>query len=199
MHIIPEQLYHVYSQGNNHETIFRERADYLYFLNRVRKRVLPVSDIVCYCLMPNHYHFMIYTSPKACKSIKLGNIISQELPNAFRILNSGYANEFNKKYKRSGSLFRQKTKFKLLTNNSQLADYSFICFNYIHQNPLKSGLAKKMENWEFSSFQDYLGNRNGTLCNYIIAQELLGINHNTFYEESYAVIQDSVLDKLILV
>ncbi len=197
MHIIPEQLYHIYSQGNNQEAIFRERADYVYFLNRVRKRVLPVSDIICYCLMPNHYHFMVNANPKACMPVKLGNIISQELPNAFRILNSGYANEFNKKYKRSGSLFRQKTKFKLLTNNSQSGDYSFICFNYIHQNPLKSGLVKKMEDWEFSSFQDYLGNRNGTLCNYTIARELLGINNNTFYEESYAVIQDSVLDKLI--
>ncbi len=197
MRIIPEQLYHVYNQGNNCEIIFREADDYFYFLNRVRARVLPVADIICYCLMPNHYHFMINTNNKSCNSILLGSIISQELTNAFRLLNSGYANEFNKKYARSGSIFRQKTKFKLLTTDSQSGDYSFICFNYIHQNPLKARLVNKMEDWEFSSFQDYLGKRNGTLCNYTLAQKLLNISPITFYDDSYGVIQDSVLDKIV--
>jgi len=196
MPILPAQFYHVYSQGNNHEIIFKERTDYLNFLNSVRKKILPKGDIVCYCLMPNHYHFLLYTTIQGCKSIQLGNIISQEISNAFRLLNSGYANKFNKKYNRSGSLFRQKTKFKLLNNNSQQVDYPFICFNYIHQNPLKAGLVKKMEDWEFSSFRDYLKTRNGTLCNYTIAKELLAINTKFFYQESYSVIKDSVLDKL---
>ena len=68
-------------------------------------------------------------------------------------------------------------------------DYPFICFHYIHQNPLKAGLVKRMEDWEMGSFQDYAGLRNGTLCNRKIAQELLCIpsNPEEFIELSYGV------------
>jgi|TARA_R100000027_G_C2235254_1_gene90369 REP element-mobilizing transposase RayT len=105
--------------------------------------------------MPNHYHFLIYTNQKSIEPVKLGLLESQVLKNCFRLLNSRYSTEYNNKYSRTGSLFRQKTKFKILENRKD--NYPFICFNYIHQNPLKAGLVKKMEDWKYSSFQDCLG------------------------------------------
>jgi len=47
------------------------------------------------------------------------------------------------------------------------------CFHYIHQNPWKAGLVSKMENWKYSSFSDFAGFRDGTLCNKQLALELL--------------------------
>ena len=44
-------------------------------------------------------------------------------------------------------------------------DYLLSCFLYIHQNPLQAGLVNKLEDWEFSSYLDYVGLRNGTLVN----------------------------------
>ena len=54
-------------------------------------------------------------------------------------------------------------------------DYPFICFHYIHQNPVKAGLVKRMEEWEMSSFRDFAGIREGTLCNEKLAYDLLDV------------------------
>ncbi|HEY9885898.1 MAG TPA: hypothetical protein V6C96_01425, partial [Vampirovibrionales bacterium] len=114
MRLVEENIYHVYNQGNNKEAIFRDNEDYISFLKRVRKRVFPNAEILSYCLMPNHYHFLVYANQKSIESIQLGFIESQVLKNSFRLLNSGFSSEFNIKYARTGSLFRQRTKFKVL-------------------------------------------------------------------------------------
>lgn len=194
MKLLPDQIYHIYNQGNNQETIFKDDKDYINFLRRFRDRVLPYAEVICYCLMPNHYHFLVYTNESSVETIQLGSLETQALQNCFRLLNSGYANEFNNKYQRTGSLFRQKTKFKSLIDNH--SDYPFVCFNYIHQNPMRAGLVKKMEDWQFSSFQDFLGERNGTLCNFELASQLLDIQKDDFYETSYSVINENLIDKL---
>jgi REP element-mobilizing transposase RayT len=194
MKLVAENIYHVYNQGNNKETIFRDHQDYISFLKRVRKRVFPIAEILNYCLMPYHYHFLIYTNQKSIESIQLGLLESQVLKNSFRLINSGFSSEINNKYSRTGSLFRQKTKFKLLENRKD--NYPFICFHYIHQNPLKAGLVEKMEDWKYSSFQDYLGLRNGTLCNFQLAEKLIAIQKDDFYNSSYSVINEKLADKL---
>ena len=60
-------------------------------------------------------------------------------------------------------------------------EYLKACFNYIHQNPVKAGLVKNAEDWEFSSFRDYLGFRNGNLVNLIKAEEF-GLKCDEWYE-----------------
>lgn len=53
-----------------------------------------------------------------------------------------------------------------------------------------------MEEWEFSSFKDYLGLRNGTLCDKDLAIDLLGINIGNFYQESYDVIPSEQIKRI---
>lgn len=103
-------IYHIYNQGNNKETIFQERVDYLRFIGKVRTLVYPNASILTYCLMPNHFHFMVFTNLNSVEKIKVGNIELTNLSNSFRLLLSEYAKEYNLKYNRSGSLFRAKTK-----------------------------------------------------------------------------------------
>ncbi|WP_338763053.1 transposase [Bernardetia sp. ABR2-2B] len=198
MHFESETLYHIYNQGNNQETIFLEKADYVVFLYKIKERIAPFCQIINYCLMPNHYHFIINATEESSELIKLGGININKLTNGFRLLNSLYANQFNEKYKRSGSLFRQKTKAKSLEYSHK--DYPFICFNYVHQNPIKAGLCEKMEDWEFSSFRDYWGVRNGKLINKEFAFELIDISENKeiFYEDSYCNILDDDIKELYL-
>ncbi len=53
---------------------------------------------------------------------------------------------------------------------------------------MKAGLVHKLEDWENSSFRDYLGLRNETICNLELSKARLNINFDKFYDESYGVI-----------
>ncbi len=53
-------LYHIYNQGNNRQQIFFSHENYIFFLKKLKKHILPHADILAWCLMPNHFHLMIY-------------------------------------------------------------------------------------------------------------------------------------------
>jgi putative transposase len=177
----PNQLYHIYNQGNNRQKTFFDDDNYIFFLDKVRKYIFPCADIFGYCLMPNHFHFLIRTNEASCVIKKVGAIEMPALVNGFRNLESSYAQAINKRFKRTGSLFRQKTKFKYIKD-----DYNAVfCLHYIHQNPLKAGLAVKLEEWRYSSFAGYCEYRKGNLLTSEFAYEVLPIERDTFYEDSY--------------
>lgn len=56
---IPGKYYHVLNRGNNRENVFLVDGNYRFFLEKWRKYVLPYLEILAYCLMPNHFHFLI--------------------------------------------------------------------------------------------------------------------------------------------
>ena len=100
-------------------------------------------------------------------------------------LQSGYTKGINKQEGRTGSLFRQKAKLKLVETRDK--NYPFIAFHYIHQNPMKAGLVAKMENWPHSSFNEYWRNQKG-ICNKELTREIIDFGDEGFYEQSYGVI-----------
>ena len=174
----PNQFYHIYNRGNNKQQIFFNRENYLYFLKKLKTcRLTYFCDIVAYCLMPNHYHILVYTND----SFSLRNPGTSASPESVAFakkigtLQSSYTQAINKQENRIGSLFQQKAKAKELNLNNEGA---FICFNYIHQNPYVAGLSNALEDWEFSSYRDYANLRNGTLVNKTIAHQLLDIPEN---------------------
>jgi hypothetical protein len=114
--------------------------------------------------------------------------------NGFKTLLSSYTKAVNQQETRAGSLFQQNSRAKCLTAISDYKqnNYGLVCFNYIHQNPVNAGLVQNMEDWEFSSFRDYAGLRNGTLCSKEIAFELLGIST---VSEEFVRLSAQVADK----
>jgi hypothetical protein len=104
-----------------------------------------------------------------------------------------YTKGINKENSRVGSLFQQNTKAKLLEGNQ----HPLICFHYIHQNPLRAKLVKKMEDWQYSSFKDYCSWKSTAFCNIDRAESILGITRETFYNDSYKTISDSEIVRLI--
>jgi putative transposase len=191
MDFISNNLYHFYNRGNNGKKIFFTRENYLFFLEKIKIHVIPYADIICWCLMPNHFHFMIYTKE---------NLKGKELNGSIGIMLRSYTRAINKRYERTGSLFQQKSKTKLIKNyNRKQSDevYDLICFHYIHQNPLISNLVKKLEDWEFSSFRDYIGTQNGSLVNKLLAYELLNLpNEKNFYKESYGLVSEEKIKNI---
>ncbi len=191
MEFFDNQLYHIYNRGNNKQQIFFKPENYIYFLGKVRKFILPHCDILSYCLMPNHFHFLISSDSRTIMTKIIGGQNRNVLSEGIRNLLQTYTKAINKQNNSTGSLFQQNTKAKNLYDGSKSHD--LLCFHYIHQNPMKAKLVRKMEDWEYSSFKDYCEIRNGTLCNKTLAIQLLDINMKSFYEDSYRIINDDDL------
>ncbi|HET9747154.1 MAG TPA: transposase [Chitinophagaceae bacterium] len=192
MEFFKNELYHIYNRGNNRQKIFFKRDNYLYFLNKVRRFIMPYCDILSYSLMPNHFHFLIHSDERTIQTKEIRGQQKNVLSEGIRLLLSSYTQAINKQNKSSGSLFQQNTKATPIVKGS--IHYELTIFHYIHQNAYRARLVKKMEDWEFSSFPDYCGIRNGTLCNKELAIKLLGLNMNTFYEDSYKAIGIEIKD-----
>lgn len=60
------------NNGNNKNTAFFYPNNYIYFLNKVRKFILPPCDILNYCLMPTHFHLLIHADQRTINSKKVG-------------------------------------------------------------------------------------------------------------------------------
>ena len=187
MKFLPDNIYHICNQGNNLQDIFHSDEDYLIFLRMFRKHIQTNTAIIAWCLMPNHFHILVYADEYNCEMMQQGGLKIEKLTNGIRKLLSGYARIFNKKYSRSGSLFRQKTKAKnvaesdwVVKHQFNLQDYCCRCFDYIHQNPVAAALVKEPSEWKYSSYCDYAGLRNGTLCNKELAGKCCGYNSRQF-------------------
>ncbi|MBN2673654.1 MAG: transposase, partial [Deltaproteobacteria bacterium] len=90
-------------------------------------------EVHAYSLMPNHYHLLIRS--------RRGN-----LSPAMKHLGSVYTLEFNRRHKRDGTLFRGRFKSQLVKDDA----YLLYLFAYIHLNPVKAGLASRIDglhNW----------------------------------------------------
>jgi putative transposase len=159
-------LYHIYNQGNNKQKVFFERENYLFFLKKMHAHILPYADVLAWCLMPNHFHLMVYV--KFENSVSEGFTLSETLTkkrtfnDSIGIMLRSYTRAINKANNTSGSLFRKKTKAECLDcpkgitpsfYNAQgaayinIADpektYPKVCFDYIHANPTKAGLVNQ--------------------------------------------------------
>ena len=141
----PDGYYHIYNRGSEKRTIFLSDKDYLNFLKRVKKNISKYAvDVLSYCLMPNHFHFLIHQTLH-------GSI--QACLNAIEL---GYAKYFNTKYQRVGPLFQGRFKAKTIESDEYLLQLSA----YIHRNPLDSRNTKDSQNllisYPYSSYRAYL-------------------------------------------
>jgi len=168
MHLSQNEYYHVYNQGNNQQPIFFNHDNYIFFIKKIRAQILPAADIIAWCLMPNHFHLIIHANEKSVQERKsFGDKPIQEFAYRVGILLSSYTQAINKQNKTTGSLFRQKTKAKLLVETMEGSIISYLekCFFYILQNPKTAGLVVNPANWPYSCYADYVGLRRGNLCN----------------------------------
>ena len=124
------------------------RSDFPEELRAFLEKLPKLVEIVCFCLNPNHYHFV------------LKQLAEDGISKFMHKLDLGYTNYFNKKYDRSGSLFQGTFKEAHIKTN----EYLLYLSGYANGNVEIHKIAKA-EDWQWSSYRDYLGLRNGTLCN----------------------------------
>jgi putative transposase len=139
----PGNYYHVFNRGVNKEKIFFERENYLFFLRRMYEYLVCQDvEVIAYCLMPNHFHMIV------CPLT--GNFSSR-----MGLFGMSYVKAVNIRYKRVGPLFQSRFCAKRIGDNEYLLHLS----RYIHLNPMLGKLVVYAEEWEFSSYRDYIGLR----------------------------------------
>jgi putative transposase len=134
MKFIPHNLYHVYNQGNNQQIIYYQEKDYVTFLNLTQNLIIPHTEIIAYCLMPNHFHFLICTDGRSNTVIKQGGNYLDAVTNGFRKLLSSYARIINSQNNWTGSLFLQRRLLLLPTASMRRITIliAFITFTRTH-------------------------------------------------------------------
>jgi putative transposase len=152
----PDQYYHIYNRGINGERLFREARNHRYFLKLWAKYVEPVAQTYAYCLLSNHFHFLvrireIETGPVANpRFAETGPVlyVSRQFNNLF----IAYAKAFNKAYHRTGSLFESPFKRRRVDHDRYLA----ALVAYIHRSPQKQGFVDDFRDWPYSSYHAVL-------------------------------------------
>ncbi|MCM3617916.1 transposase [Sutcliffiella horikoshii] len=135
------RMYHIMIRGINRQTIFEEEEDKERFLLTLKK-YQEKSDykVYAYCLMDNHIHLLIKESEEEPLSL------------AVKRISSSYVFWYNWKYQRIGHLFQERYKSETI----ETKDYFLTVLRYIHQNPLKAGLASCVFTSKWTSITEYL-------------------------------------------
>ena len=58
--LVPGNYYHVYNRCNNGIDVFFDGNNYEYFLKLYYQYVHPIAETYAWCLMKNHFHFLVY-------------------------------------------------------------------------------------------------------------------------------------------
>ena|ERR1700757_401865 len=148
---IPNSYYHIYARGASRQKIFPEPEDNYVFLELFRRYLsseeirdsagMPYAklyddiELLCYCLMSNHFHLLVY------------QINAGAMQRLMRGVMTAYSRYFNKKYRRSGSLFESRYKASRISSEEYLMHIS----RYIHLNP------SKWQTHPYSSIHHYSG------------------------------------------
>jgi putative transposase len=163
----PTHYFHIYNRANGSDELFLTKNNYLFFLARYRQYVAPFMNTYCYCLMPNHVHYLVQVKSideisehLAIIDAKKGSkeetkfrsdpekFISKQWSNLF----SSYTQSFNKQRFRMGSLFMKNFKRKPINDELYLKKL----VHYIHNNPVEARLCDKPEDWAHSSYRSVL-------------------------------------------
>lgn len=154
--MLENQFYHIYNRGNNKEEIFLEEKNYIYFLDKFHYYLKDKLNVYAYCLMPNHFHFLIKVNEFSFKNEFPGSskIRLSPIEKSFKDFFICYAKAINKAYNRTGSLFQYKFKRKIISSH----EYLVRLVPYIHLNPVRAGLVNDVREWKYSSYNKFISN-----------------------------------------
>jgi REP element-mobilizing transposase RayT len=135
-------IYHVISRGNNKEYIFKESIDKGYFIKLLKEYSEAMGyRVYGYILMSNHYHVII-------------QIFDRMLQEIMHRINNNYSKYFNYKYNRIGHVFQGRYKAIQVQDER----YMLKLLRYVHQNPVRAGMCKSIEEYKWSSDKYYRKN-----------------------------------------
>ena len=133
-------IYHIMLRGINQQVIFEDDEDYFKFVETLENyKAVSGYKVFAYCLMSNHIHILI-------------KVEKEDLDLIMKRIAGSYVYWYNWKYYRKGHLFQDRFKSEPIEDDS----YFLTVLRYIHQNPVKAGIVKSIDDYRFSSYNDYI-------------------------------------------
>lgn len=136
----PTDYYHIVMRGNNREYIFNKDEQKRFFLDPIKSQEEDnLIDIVAYCIMDNHVHIVV----------KAGIL---DLTKAIKSINIKYAMKYNQQRDRIGHVFQDRYKSETIKDDKYLLQV----IRYIHNNPIKAKMVKSIDDYNWSSYNEYI-------------------------------------------
>ncbi len=147
---LKDEYFHLYNRSVDNTLLFKSNDDYLYFLDKfkIKNNTYPAS-VFAYCLMPNHFHFLLRQDD------------DKPIYQIFNDINNSYVQHYNNKYSRKGHLYQGSLQHKRVKKENYIIS---LC-QYIHYNPKKAGLVNNLSGWKYSNYLEWISKRNGVLFN----------------------------------
>ncbi len=137
-------IYHIMLRGINQQVIFEDEEDNQKFIETIKNyKAVSGYKVFAYCLMSNHVHILL-------------KVEKEELDLIMKRIAGSYVYWYNWKYHRVGHLFQDRFKSEPVEDDI----YFLTVLRYIHQNPIKSGIVKDIDDYQYSSYNDYVKNKN---------------------------------------
>ncbi|MEI6040284.1 MAG: transposase [Candidatus Berkelbacteria bacterium] len=153
-------------------------------LKNLQKENQKLVEIIAYCVMPTHIHLVL----RQLEDNAISNFMS-------RILN-GYSKYFNICHQRSGPLFEGRFKSVHIKDDEQLLHLT----RYIHLNPVSAGLIDKPEDWQYSSYHEYLDDNVNKICDFNLILDFVPVKYEQFvndqksYQRELQIIKNLTID-----
>lgn len=160
-------VYHIFNCGINGCNLFISDGDYDRFLSKYAKYIEPIADTYAWSLLGNHFHVVFRIKKESeIKTLNELRLFEEKSTvkspgkkpdptNQFSHLFNSYAQYFNHKYKRHGSLFERSFHKKLIDNQP----YFKRCLIYVHQNPCKHGFVERLLDYRYTSYNTILSKK----------------------------------------
>ena len=133
----PGAIYHIMNRGNRRAVIFRDRADYIHFLEIIKDISKEYEFIIhSICLMTNHFHILIETV-----DTNTGIIMKKIL--------GPYAGDYNRRYGLTGHVFEGRYTYGIVETERYFLEVS----RYIHLNPVKAMIVDDPSAYTYSSYK----------------------------------------------
>lgn len=151
----PERYYHIYNRGINGCDLFYQKPNYDLFLQKYFHYTHTVAETFAYCLLKNHFHFLIKIKPeeeiRPTFHYKTNASIEKVIVTQFSHFFNSYAQIINKTYQRTGGLFENPFRRIMIHNDNYFMEMIF----YIHNNPVKHGFWDDFRDYPYASYGIY--------------------------------------------
>ena len=142
------KIFHITVKGIKGEYIFQSDESKKEYFKLLKDKLVGTNlNILAYCIMDNHAHILIMTK----------NI--EEMSEYMKKVNTSFASFYNKTEAREGYVFKN----RFFSQSIQDRKHLFSCIAYIHKNPVKASMAKRMQDYKFSSYNEYFKNKRGLI------------------------------------
>jgi putative transposase len=142
--ISDELIYHVLNRGNAKQRIFHKDQDYVAFVRLLKEaRHLFSVNIFAYCMMPNHFHFVL----RPCQANGLSKLMQW--------LMTCHVRRYHKHYGTSGHIWQGRYKSFLVKED----EYLLTVLRYVEGNPVRARLVSSAKDWPWSSHRERIGKK----------------------------------------